>query len=140
MPASFTILPCPDALSATIPPMRRLVVFLVMLIVPLQFAWAAAAGVHGHVGKDIAAAGFHTHDHEHHDVAPHEHGGSGTSNTQDHNEDGHHGHAHPVFTPILTGTGFTLEIVLPGGPILHPPAAFASRTPPLLDRPPLAHA
>ena len=120
--------------------MRRFIVLIIMLIVPLQFAWAAAAGLHGHAGKDVATSGFHTHDHEHHESAHPDHDTSGNTNNQDHNEDGHHGHTHPVFTSILMESGVTLDIALSGGPILYPPAAFLSHTPPLLDRPPLARA
>jgi len=120
--------------------MRRLIALIIMLIVPLQFAWAAAAGLHGHVGKDMASAGFHTHDHDHHESAHPDHDAAGDTNNQDHNEDGHHGHSHPVFSSILVESGLTLDIALSGGPLLHPPAAFFSRTPPLLDRPPLARA
>ena len=120
--------------------MRRLIVLIIMFIVPLQFAWAAAAGLHGHVGKDMAPAGFHTHDHDHHESAHPDHDASGDTNDQDHNGDGHHAHYHPVFTPIPMESGVTLDIALSGGPILYPPVAFLSHTPPLLDRPPLARA
>ena len=118
--------------------MRRLITLIIMLIVPLQFAWAAAAGLHGHMGKDVAISGFHTHDHDHHENAHSGGDASGDKNNQDHNQDGHHGHTHPVFSSILMDPSLTLDIALTGGPILHPPAAFLSRTPPLLDRPPLA--
>ncbi len=120
--------------------MRRFIALIIMLIVPLQFAWAAAAGLHGHAGKDVATSGFHTHDHDHHECAHPDHDSTGDTDHQDHNEDEHHGHCHPVFTSILMESGVTLDIALSGGPILHQPAAFLSRTPPLLDRPPLAHA
>ncbi|MDO9385171.1 MAG: hypothetical protein Q7T65_00555 [Thiobacillus sp.] len=119
--------------------MRRLIVLIIMLIVPLQFAWAAA-GLHGYVEKDVTTSGFHTHDHDHHESADPDHDSSGDTNNQDHNEDGHHGHYHPVFSSILMASGLTLDIDLSGGPILYPPAAFLSHTPPLLDRPPLARA
>ncbi|OJZ17182.1 MAG: hypothetical protein BGP20_13380 [Thiobacillus sp. 63-78] len=120
--------------------MRRLIALIIMLIVPLQFAWAAAAGLHGYVGKDVTTSGFHTHDHDHHESADPDHDSSGGTNNQDHNEDGHHGHYHPVFSSILMESSLTLDIALSGGPILYPPAAFLSHTPPLLDRPPLARA
>lgn len=120
--------------------MRRLIAIIVMIIVPLQFAWAAAVGLHGHAGKDVTTSGFHTHDHDHHGNGHLDHDASGDTNKQDHNEDGHHGHYHPVFSSILMESALTLDIALTSRPILHPPAAFFSRTPPLLDRPPLARA
>jgi len=120
--------------------MRRFIVLIIMLIVPLQFAWAAAAGFHGHTEKSVATASFHTHDHDHHESAHPDHESSGDTSNQDHNEDGHHGHYHPVFSTILMKSGLTLNMALPDGPILYPPAAFFSRIPPLLDRPPLARA
>jgi hypothetical protein len=121
--------------------MRRFIALIIMLVVPLQFVWAAAAGLHGHAGMDVATSGFHTHDHDHRDsVHAAGHDFTGDTNNQDHNEDGHHGHYHPVFTSILTESSLVLDIALPGGPILYPHSAFFSRIPPLLDRPPLARA
>jgi hypothetical protein len=120
--------------------MRRLITLIIMLIVPLQFAWAAAVGLHGHTGNDAAASGYHTHDHDHHKSGHPDHADSGGTSNQEHSEDGHHGHYHPVFSSILMESSVTLDIALLGGPILHPPAAFFSRIPPLLDRPPLARA
>lgn len=120
--------------------MRRFITLIIMLIVPLQFAWSAAAGLQGHVAIDVAASGFHTHDHDHDQSRHLDHDAfSDNKNNQDHNEDGHHGHYHPVFSSILMESSLTLDIALSGGPILCPPTAFCSYTPPLLDRPPLAH-
>lgn len=120
--------------------MRRLVALIIMLVVPLQFAWAAAAGLHGHTGKDAFVSGFHTHDHDHHESGHPDHDASGGTSNQEHSEDGHHGHTHPVFSSVLMEAGFALDFALPGGPMLHPSAAFFSRIPPLLDRPPLVRA
>ncbi len=121
--------------------MRRLIALIIMLIVPLQFAWSAAAGLHGHTVEDMATSGFHTHDHDHHESGHPGHDDAGDTNNKDHNEDEHHGHCHPVFSSIpLMVSGLTLDISLRDGPILHPPAAFLTHVPPLLDRPPLAHA
>lgn len=120
--------------------MRRAIAFVIMLIVPLQFAWAAAASLHGHAGEVTHTVGSHTHVHDHHENAHPDHGMPGERGAPEHAEDGHHSHVHPVFFPILMVTGLALDIALPGGPILHPPATFLSRTPPLLDRPPLARA
>lgn len=121
--------------------MRRFIALVIMLVVPLQFAWAAAAGLHGHAGHDVAASGFHMHDDGHHDEGAHpDRDASGDTNDPDHNEDGHHGHHHPVFNSLLIASGVTLDSALSGGPILCPAAAFLSHTPPLLDRPPLTRA
>ncbi len=123
--------------------MRRFIVLIIMLVVPLQFAWSAAAGLHGHTGDSQAHLGVHTHDHAHHHAHHAQghpgHGASGDTD-KDRNQDGHHDHYHPVFSAIITEPGLTLGSALPGGPILHSTAAFLSRTPPLLDRPPLARA
>jgi hypothetical protein len=122
--------------------MRRFIILIIMLIVPLQFAWSAVAGLHGHVGEDVAALGFHTHDdhHDHHDQTHPDHMAGGNTD-KDHSEDGHHGsHYHPVFTSILMASGLRLDFAARSGPIAQSPAAFLSHTPPLLDRPPLARA
>lgn len=127
------------------PAMRRYIALILMLIVPLQFTWSAAAGLHGHVGKDVVVAGFHVHDH--HDVGQATHdatlsGEAGNSPMDTgHDDDGHHdGHCHHVLSLILPGTGLIPGQTQAGGPIPRPPAAFLTRTPPLLDRPPLAFA
>ncbi|MCA1926179.1 MAG: hypothetical protein LDL16_07890 [Thiobacillus sp.] len=119
--------------------MRRFIALIIMLVVPLQFAWAATAGLHGHLEKDAASSGFHIHP-DHQQNADPGHNATGGTNNQDHNEDGHHGHYHPVFSFILIESAVVLDMALPGGPILCPPAAFVSHTPPLLDRPPPARA
>lgn len=120
--------------------MRRLVTLIIMLIVPLQIAWAAAVGTYGHAGNDVAAIGFHMHGHDHHDCMHADHAAPHDTASQDHGEDGHHCHTHHVFSSMLAEPGLPLDEAVPGGPILYPPAAFLSRTPPLLDRPPLARA
>lgn len=118
--------------------MRRFVALIIMLVVPLQFAWAAAASVHGHLGENVAALGVHVHDHDHH-AHGHDHPVSGDTGTQ-HGEDGHHGHhCHPVFSSLIMEPSLSLGLCLAGGLLPHPPESFFSRTPPLLDRPPLAH-
>lgn len=131
--------------------MRRFVAFLVILLVPLQFTWAAVLGVHGHASGEVAAAGVHLHGHDHdHDHADaHDHGGQTqhaaepqhAADTQPANgDDGHHSHTHPVFSSLLADFGLVLAEAVPGGPILQPPTGFLSRTPPPLDRPPLTRA
>ncbi len=122
------------------PAMRRLIALFLMLIVPLQFAWSAAANLHGHAGDEVAALGVHVHDHAHHDDGHADHDATLTGESETgHNEDGHHGsHYHPVFSSLLMETGPSLGAVASTGPPPHPPAAFLSHTPPLSDRPPLA--
>lgn len=123
--------------------MRRLVSLIIMLVVPLQIAWAAAVGTYGHVGSDVVAIGFHMHDpghHDHHDCVHTDHAAPHDTANQNHSEDGHHCHTHHVFSSMLADPGMPLDEAVAGGPILYPPAAFLSRTPPLLDRPPLARA
>ncbi|MFP5505058.1 MAG: hypothetical protein ACLGH6_02590 [Gammaproteobacteria bacterium] len=122
--------------------MRRLITLIIMLVIPLQFAWAAAASLHGHLGENVAMLGAYAHDHHHHH---HEHGQSGHDASGDtdknHSEDGQHDtHCHPVFSSIIMESGLSLGLCLSGGPLPHPPEVFYSRIPPLLDRPPLARA
>ncbi len=124
--------------------MRRFVALILMFIVPLQFAWAAAAGLHGHLGEDVSALGLHVHDHDHdyHDLGHADHDASMADDVDTgHNDDGHHvSHCHHVFSPILMGQAVTLAVVLPDRPPLHLSVRFFSHTPPLLDPPPLAPA
>lgn len=123
--------------------MRRLLTLIVMLVVPLQFAWSAALEMHGHLenGEVTAGAHAHAHDHEHPDDAHACHHASAESDA-DHGQDGHHHHCHchPAFSAVLMESGLPLDATVSAGPRLPPPAGFLSHTPPLLDRPPLAHA
>jgi hypothetical protein len=122
--------------------MRRFIALIIMLVVPLQFAWAAAAGVYGHLGTEVV--GTHVHEHEHHHGAghfSHDLVQLGSTDDAQHNEDGHHGsHCHHVFSFILHQADSLPCLQLSGGPVQYAPAAFFSRIPPLLDRPPLARA
>ena len=120
--------------------MRRLIALIIMLIVPLQFAWAAAASLNGHLEEKVAPSGFHTHGHDHHANAHPDNGASVDTNTQDHKEDGHHDHCHHVFSSMLAEHCPTPDIAVSDGPILQAPETFLSRTPPIFDRPPLARA
>lgn len=123
--------------------MRRLLAILLMLIVPLHFAWAAMESMHGHLGNDRSAAGFHVHYDDHHhdaDLDDHTDGtdGDGVSQ-QSHNDDGHHdGHYHPVFSMLLFESPLNLGEKLPHGPPLRPPSSFTSHIPLLFDWPPAA--
>ncbi len=120
--------------------MRRFVALILMFIVPLQFAWATAAGLHGHLGEDVSAIGLHVHGHDHHDAGHTDHDASTADDTDNgHNDDGHHvSHCHHVFSPILMGQVIGLVV----GPSDRLPMSlsvrFYSHTPPLIDRPPLA--
>lgn len=122
--------------------MHRLVALIIMLVVPLQFAWAAAVSVHGHVGHDVPLAGHHTHDHGHPGDADHDHDAPADSanHDQEQGDEGHHGHVHPVFSSLLAHGGLPWAEAAPEAPIRQPSTRFFSRTPPLLDRPPLASA
>jgi hypothetical protein len=122
--------------------MRRFIALIIMFIVPLQFAWSAAAGLHGQVAMNAVATYVHDHDH-HHDAgyATHELAALGSADGEQHNEDGHHGsHCHHVFSFILHQPGTLPGLELSGSPVQHAPVAFFTRIPPLLDRPPLARA
>lgn len=118
--------------------MRRFVALMLMFIVPLQFAWATAAGLHGHLGEGVPAIGLHVHDHDYHDLGHADHDAK-TSDATDagHNDDGHHvSHCHHVFSPILMGQAVTVAVVLPDRPPLPLSVRFFSHTPSLLDPPP----
>jgi hypothetical protein len=132
---------CENIPRCTMPRMRRFIALIIMFVVPLQFAWAVAAGLHGHVEMD--AVGTHVHDHDHHDGghASYDLAALDGTDGEPHNEDGHHGsHCHHVFSFIFYQPGPVLGLELSGGSIQHGPAAFLSRIPPLLDPPPLARA
>ncbi|HQT00645.1 MAG: hypothetical protein B7Y26_00970 [Hydrogenophilales bacterium 16-64-46] len=121
--------------------MRRLVILTLLLILPLQFAWAAVLGIHGHTGNTQALSGPHMHPHHHGmeasaDPAP----DAASESDGEHGADEHPDHTHPVFTSLLAESGLPQTVSLPGGPILHLSAVFLSRIPPLPDRPPHAHA
>ena len=122
--------------------MRRFIALIIMLVVPLQFAWATTTGLYGHFGTE--AVDTHVHEHGHHHGASHvSHDLAQSGNTDDtqQNKDGHHGsHCHHVLSFILQLGDSLSCLQLSSGPIQHAPAAFFSCTPPLLDRPPLARA
>lgn len=120
--------------------MRRLIALILMLIVPLQFAWSAAVSLHGHVDGSVMIQVMHAHDHGDHDAGHDDHDASLAGDTgSGHNDDGHHGnHYHPVFSSILMEIGLSLDALPSDRPSPHPLASFHSHTPPLFDRPPLA--
>ena len=121
--------------------MRRLVILTLLFILPLQFAWAAVMGVHGHTGDAPALSGPHTHPHHHGPEAGADHAHDAASGSDaEPGADEHPDHTHPVFTSLLAEPGLALSVSLSGGPLLQPSAAFLARTPPFPDRPPHAHA
>lgn len=122
--------------------MRRLIATLLLLIVPLQFAWSATENLHGHLDNKGPVLGFHSHDddHHHHDDGAVDHDSFAASDTNDgHNDDGHHdGHYHPIFSTLLIESHLKLSEASPNGPPVRPPASFTSHIPPLFDWPPSA--
>jgi len=123
--------------------MRRLIVLVLMLLVPLQFAWSTVLSLHGHAGDDRPALGFHSHagDHDHAaggSLTPHDVPAVAGSSPVD-SADGHHaGHYHPVFVSLIIDADVRLDESPPGAPPLGPTVTLTSRIPPLFDWPPAA--
>jgi hypothetical protein len=123
--------------------MRRLIALILLLIVPLQFSWAAAMGVHGHRGGDtrmlsacmpmttiFTPARTRTMTHT-----------LAADTDVGHNDDGHHvSHCHHVFTAAFMDSGLTLGQSQPDAAPAHPAARFTSHTPLLQNPPPPARA
>jgi hypothetical protein len=120
--------------------MRRLIALILLLIVPLQFSWSAAMGVHGHSGGDVVGA--HIHDHDYHDGGHSDHDLALAGDTDaGHNNDGHHvSHCHHVFSVIFMASLPTHGQHVSGAAPAHPAARFTSHTPILQDPPPPARA
>lgn len=122
--------------------MRRLLALLLIVLVPLQFAWSAAHAMHGHGADDVAALGLHSHDSDHgHDIDTHDDDHddlASTGSTGDSPDGGNPGHYHPVFSPLVIEPIVDLPRFEPDGPPAWLPATFTSHIPPLFDRPPLA--
>ncbi len=124
--------------------MRRALLLVLILMLPLQTAWSVGAGMSGHIGGNVAGSGLHSHDHDHHhhdgDHDGHDLSFAGDVDG-DHNDDGHHvSHCHPVFIYIPMESSVVPGVAVPDGPIPSLSASFVSHTPPLIDRPPLARA
>lgn len=117
--------------------MHRLIIFILMLVVPLQYAWSAvmAMDVH-HAPTTIAPITLSAHSHDHdHDHVCHDLSVSAEPGSQP--DDGHHGgHCHHVLTMALLGDVPLLAHAVSDGKIGEWSRTFSSRTPPLLDRPP----
>lgn len=124
-------------------PMRRLVLIVLMMLVPLQAAWAAGHAAYGHHDGGAGSSERHILDHGHDGMGDHTHAvgdeltGADSGGNSPQAGNGHHGcHLHPAFSVMLpTPTGkmaFSTANLLPP----HSAARFASHTPPLFDRPP----
>lgn len=124
--------------------MHRALVILLMLIIPIQFAWSAVANGHGHMDIEGSSSGFHVH----HDDHDHDHeggnvGGHGNDTASsdlgnpDHDADDHHdGHHHPAFTMLIPDGRQEFVETLPHAAPWRPLPTFISRTPLLFDWPP----
>lgn len=121
---------------------RRILAILLMFLVPLQFAWSAAQGLHGHLDSELSATGFHSHDSDHghadsdapsvHDAAVDD-GGAGAGE-HEHSA----GHYHPIMVSIVVDADLKIGPAPLGG---SPPSSavhFSSRVPPPFDWPPSA--
>lgn len=129
--------------SAIVAGMRLFILLLLMISLPVNAAYTAAAGVcdsmAGHV-QSCTIFGHHNHAHAH-DHHGHDAPGEETTTTTttavktagcDHN----HTHAHPLFSVMLPALP---RLQLPAAPmavIALPAAAFVSATPARLERPP----
>lgn len=111
--------------------MRRLILFILMLVVPLQYAWSAVVAMDAHHAPMTLSA--HENDH-HHGVC---HDGSVSVKLGNQHDDGHHGsHCHHVLSMALLGNVSSLAHAVAGDTFGEWRLSFCSRTPPLLDRPP----
>lgn len=121
--------------------MRRFIALLIMFIVPLQFAWSTASGLHGHLGEDVEVVGMHAHDHDYHNAGHNNHDLSTTGGTASGHDLGHDGsHCHHILSFILPESSLTFDLHLSGVSNPQPPDVFFTRIPSLLERPPLARA
>ena len=120
------------------PRMRRLLLVLLMLVVPVQYGWSMTQRMQNHhSGNDASIYTFHTHggdEHEDEDHAPLD-----ATLAHDANVDGDHdGHYHPVFSTLIPHAvpSFGTNAVQGAPPTF--PDTFTSNIPPLLDWPPSA--
>lgn len=123
------------------PRMRRLIALILMLIVPLQYAWSAVVELHGHPVSAPVSMSTHAHDHDFHGSGHTDHDLSVSGDQDGYNTDDHHGsHCHHVLSLALLGDVPLLAHDVSGGRLISLSRAFHSRTPPPLDRPPSARA
>lgn len=127
--------------SAIVAGMRLFILLLLMISLPVNAAYTAAAGVCDSVAGHVQSCTIfghhsyaHAHDHHGHDAPDAEKTASTAVKTAgcDHN----HTHAHPLFSVMLPALpGFRLPAA-PMAVIALPAAAFVSATPARLERPP----
>jgi hypothetical protein len=125
--------------------MRRLMMILLILLVPLQSAWSTGHALYGHSDDKVASTGPYVHAHDHdHDDDHRDRASAATPMDTDapgHGDNKHHGcHFHPVFTVIPTDRSVPLSDDSPALPPSSRPASFTSHSPPLFDRPPSVRA
>jgi hypothetical protein len=122
--------------------MRRFLVTLLIVLVPVQFAWSAMNSMHGHhIGDRPATLGFHTHAGDHGSGAePALNGEHGVGHDAD--SDGDNGlaggHYHTTVVSLLIRADLALDDTCRCASPPHSPASFTSRIPPLFDWPPSA--
>jgi hypothetical protein len=116
--------------------MRRLILLILMLVVPLQYAWSAVVAMDTHHAPVTLPA--HADDHPH-GVC---HDGAVSAEAGNPHDDGPHGsHCHHCFHVLaLLGNVPLLAHAESGGKLGEWRLTFYSRTPPLLDRPPAMRA
>jgi hypothetical protein len=123
--------------------MCRVLAIVLMLLVPLEFAWSAAQRLHHPLGSDVASLGFHTHagESDHPDGGKHAtqgEPGADRGNSSDSNHGHSGGHYHPIFVSLVSDAELILHETLSGGAPVRALATYTSRTPPLFDWPPAA--
>lgn len=124
--------------------MRRLLAFILILMLPLQSVWSLAQA-YWHLDDPSVTIGFHEHhEHGHGEHDAHDQGGdlpgSGAAVVdaqQAHNGEGHHeGHSHTVFNMLVTETSVPPAAAMRHVAPSRPPSSFTSHIPPLFDWPP----
>lgn len=128
----------------TMPPMRRLIAVLLMIVLPLQVAWSAAHAVAAHAPGAALAGGVHFHDdhddHDHRPAVPAAIDAGAAADADAPDDDRHGGHSHPVQSPLAAAPLTMPRLPAPDIPPAWLPARFTSHIPVLFDRPPLARA
>ena len=109
--------------------MRRFVLILLMFVLPLQFSWAAVAGVceiESSAGA-LSAFGYHVHEHDHADEAQADAAQQGTTLNTDVDRDCGpcHGHSH----------GSAAMLGLPPVHVVQTSDRYGWHTPPTLPDP-----
>lgn len=116
---------------AKLPNMRLFLTLLLAIAIPFNAAFAAAAAL----CDTEASHATHSWHMGHHDHG-HDHGSSGNSKDTQSTGDGHHTHAHPTFSSVLS---VSLDYkVMAGNDVRHaePVGGLVSAPPSRLERPP----